>query len=61
VPYVVAIAKLAEQPRSLLVLANMVSDVAPDDLRIGMPVRIVYEDIPGEDFTMYKFAPAHAG
>jgi uncharacterized OB-fold protein len=61
VPYIVAIAKLAEQPRSLLVLANMVSDVAPDDVRIGMPVRIVYEDIPGEDFTMYKFAPADAG
>jgi hypothetical protein len=58
VPYVIVLGKLVEQPRSLLVLANLVDGVDPASVRIGMPIRLVYEDIPDEDFTMYKFAPA---
>jgi uncharacterized OB-fold protein len=58
VPYVIVLGKLAEHPRNCLVLANMVDGVRPEDVKIGMPIRIAYEDIPGEDFTMYKFAPA---
>ena len=60
VPYVIVLGKLAEAPRSLIVLATMVSDVAPENVTIGMPLRIVYEDIADEDLTMYKFAPAIA-
>ena len=58
VPYVIVLGKLVEQPRSLLVLANLVDGVDPASVKIGMPIRLVYEDIPEEDFTMYKFAPA---
>jgi uncharacterized OB-fold protein len=58
VPYVIVLGKLVEQPRSLLVLANLVDGVDPASVEIGMPIRLVYEDIPEEDFTMYKFAPA---
>jgi len=57
VPYTVVLGKLAEQPRSLIVLANMVADVPPETVSIGQPIQIVYEDIPEEDITIYKFAP----
>jgi uncharacterized OB-fold protein len=56
-PYVVALVKLAEEPRSCLVTANIV-DCDPHSVEIGMPVKVVYEDIPDEDITMYHFAPA---
>jgi hypothetical protein len=29
-----------------------------DEIRIGIPVHVVYEDIDGEDVTMYRFVPA---
>lgn len=56
VPYTIVLGKLAEAPRSLIVTATMVDGV--EDISIGMPIRIVYEDIPEEDFTIYKFAPS---
>jgi uncharacterized OB-fold protein len=56
-PYVVVLGKLREEPRSMIVTANLLG-VDPADVRIGMPIRIVYEDIPEEDITMYRFAPA---
>ncbi len=57
VPYVVVLGKLVEEPRSLIVLADMVADCPPESVSIGMPIEIAYEDIPEEDFTMYRFAP----
>jgi hypothetical protein len=57
VPYVVVLGKLVEEPRSLIVLADMVADCPPESVEIGMPIEIAYEDIPEEDFTMYRFAP----
>jgi len=53
-PYVVGMLELAERPRSLVVLGNVI-DVPHDELHIGMPLKIVYEDIPGEDITMWRF------
>jgi uncharacterized OB-fold protein len=53
-PYIVALVELKERPRSLVVLGNVV-DTAPDRLEIGMAMKIVYEDIPGEDITLWRF------
>jgi uncharacterized protein len=52
--YVVALVELAERPRSIVLLGNVV-DVAEEELRIGMPMTIVYEDIPDEDITLWRF------
>ena len=60
VPYVVVLGKLVEEPRSLIVLADMVAECPPESVTIGMPIEIAYEDIPEEDFTMYRFAPKDA-
>jgi uncharacterized OB-fold protein len=60
VPYVVVLAKLAEQPRSLIVLGNLV-DCPPEKVTVGMPLRVVYESIPDEDITIWRFAPAKDG
>ena len=35
-----------------------VIDIVPKDVKVGMPVEIVYEDHPSEDFTLPKFRPA---
>jgi uncharacterized OB-fold protein len=53
-PYVVALVELVERPRSLVVLGNIVS-VPHDQLHIGMPMKIVYEDIANEDITLWRF------
>ena len=53
-PYVVALVELAERPRSMVVLGNVV-DTPLDSLEIGMPMHIVYEDIAGEDITLWRF------
>jgi uncharacterized OB-fold protein len=55
--YVVALMELTERPRSIVVLGNVVG-VAPEELRMGMPMKIVYEDIADEDITLWRFAPA---
>jgi uncharacterized OB-fold protein len=57
VPYAVVLAKLAEEPRGCIVLGNTVG-IDPADLYVGMPLRIVFEEIPGEDVTVYRFAAA---
>lgn len=51
-PYNVAVVELEEGPR----MVTNITGVANDDLRIGMPVRAVYEDVTG-DFTLVKFTP----
>jgi uncharacterized protein len=54
VPYVLALGQLVEQPRACNVLANLVG-VDPETVRIGMPIKIGYVDIPDEDVTMYQW------
>jgi uncharacterized OB-fold protein len=57
VPYITAAIELEERPLKCLVLSWVVN-CSPEDVRIGMPVRMIFEDIPNEDFTLYKFEPA---
>jgi uncharacterized OB-fold protein len=51
---VIALGELAEQPRPCLVLGNLVG-TAIEDIRVGMPIEIAYEDVPGEDITMWRW------
>jgi uncharacterized protein len=57
VPHVFALIELEERPRTLTVLSNIVG-CDPDDVHIGMPVQVVFDDIPEHNITLYKFAPA---
>jgi uncharacterized OB-fold protein len=54
VPYVVVLGELTERPRPCLVLANLVG-TDPDHVRVGMPIQIAYQDIPGEDVTLWRW------
>lgn len=54
VPYIVAMGELVEQPRPCLVLANLVG-TPPASLSIGQQLKIAYEDVPGEDATVYHW------
>jgi len=53
-PYVEAFMKLDEEPGALLVHGNLVG-VPHDEIRIGMPLRIGYFDVPGHDMTLFQF------
>jgi uncharacterized OB-fold protein len=53
-PYVVALVELKERPRSLVVLGNVI-EVPHEELHIGMAMKIVFEDIPNEDITLWRF------
>lgn len=52
-PHTVVLVDLEEGPR---VVSNVV-DVAAEDLEIGMPVQVVFEDVD-DDLTLYKFERA---
>jgi uncharacterized protein len=54
VPYIVVLGELTERPRPCLVLANLVG-TDPDQVRVGMPIQIAYQDIPGEDITLWRW------
>ena len=54
VPYVVGLAELVEQPRPCIVLGTIVG-VDHADLHVGMPLQIAFEDIPGENVTMWHW------
>lgn len=54
VPYVVAMGELIEQPRTCLVIANLIGS-PPESLRIGQALKIAFEDIPCEDMTTYHW------
>ena len=56
VPYVMALGQLTEQPRPCNVLANLVG-IDPYQVEIGMPVKIGYVEVPGEDITLYQWLP----
>lgn len=51
-PYNVSLIDLDEGPR----LISNVIDCAVDQVKIGMPVQVIYED--NEDYTLPKFRPA---
>ena len=51
VPYAVVIVKLKEGAK---MISNLLG-IAPHDVRIGMPVRVVFEPL-GDDVTLPKFA-----
>jgi uncharacterized OB-fold protein len=53
VPYAVVLVQLEEGPR---LTSNLVG-VSPHEIRIGMPVRVVFEDV-ADDVTLPKFALA---
>lgn len=53
-PYVVALVELTEQP-GLRLVTNIVG-CAPSEVRIGMPVRVVFEEI--DDVALPLFEPA---
>jgi hypothetical protein len=53
-PYVIALAELVEQPRPCLVLGSLVGS-PPEEVRIGMPLTIAYQEIPGENITMWRW------
>ena len=56
VPYVLALVEFPEGPRTPVVLGTMV-DVDPDAVEVGMPVKVVYEEVPDENVTIWHFAP----
>ena len=57
IPFTVAAVELKEKPLRCLVMSWIV-DCDAEGVYIGMPVKVKFEDIPGEDTTIYKFAPA---
>jgi len=56
VPYVLVLVELAEQPQPMIVL-GLLEDCPHADVRVGLPVTVTFHDIPGEDVTLYRFAP----
>ncbi len=50
VPYAVVLIELDEGVR----LISNLMDIEPDEIEIGMPVEVVFDDI-SEDLTLYKF------
>jgi hypothetical protein len=54
-PYVAALVDLVEQD-GLRLVTNLVN-VTIADVRIGMPVRVVFFDLEGEDVTLAYFEP----
>jgi len=59
VPYVVVLAKLTEEPRPCIVTANLIG-IDPEAIKVGLPIQVVYEDLPEEDLTVFRFSPADA-
>lgn len=53
VPYVIAIVELAEGPR----VVSGIRGAAPEQVRVGMPVRAVFEEVTPE-VTLPQFAPS---
>ena len=53
VPYNVALIQLAEGPR---MFSNVVG-VPNDAITVGMPVRVVFDPVPGTDVVLPRFEP----
>jgi len=54
-PYVVAVVELEGAPGVRLV-ANVV-DTEVEDVHVGMPVEVVWEDVEGTPVSVYRFRP----
>jgi uncharacterized OB-fold protein len=57
VPYVVGLVEMELPPggkRGVIVLGNVVG-VPHDELRVGMPLKMTFKDIEGEDVTLWEF------
>ena len=52
-PFIVVMVELIEGPR---IISHLI-DCAPDQVQIGMPVVVVFEDVTTE-VSLYKFRPA---
>jgi uncharacterized OB-fold protein len=50
-PQFLAVVELAEGPK----LTTELVGIAAEDVRIGMPLTAVFDDVPGEDVTLLKF------
>jgi uncharacterized OB-fold protein len=55
VPYVIGLVELDDAP-GVRVLSNVVQ-IAPQDVRVGMRVKVIYEDAT-EEMSLFKFVPA---
>jgi len=55
VPFIIAVVELEEQP-GLKLVTNLL-ECTEDDVTIGMPVEVVFEDVT-EDLTFPQFRPA---
>jgi uncharacterized OB-fold protein len=53
-PYVVAIVELAEGPR----VTTSIVDCPPDDVRVGMPVRLTFDEVGDDGIALPLFRPA---
>jgi uncharacterized OB-fold protein len=53
-PYVVGIVRLAEGPR----MTSSLVDCPLDELRVGLPVRVRFDEVSGLDVPIPVFAPA---
>jgi uncharacterized protein len=58
-PYVVALVNMdvTGGPRGVVVLGILV-DTPHDQLKVDMPVKMVFKDIEGEDVTLWQFTAA---
>ena len=56
-PYVIAVVELEEGPR---VTTNVVG-CEPEDVRVGMPVELTFEEKGEDGFALPLFRPAGAG
>lgn len=52
-PQLIAVVELDEGPKVTTELVG----VRPEAIRIGMRVRAVFDDVPGREMTLLKFAP----
>jgi uncharacterized OB-fold protein len=60
IPYVLAVIELEEQ-ENLKLVSNIV-DIDPDDVRIGMPVEVTFQEVsPGYTLPLFKPAAGTAG
>ncbi len=53
-PVILAVVELEEQER-LLMSSNLIG-IAPEDLRIGLPLEALFEDVT-DDCTLVQFGP----
>lgn len=56
VPYAVVVVKLKEGAK----MNSNLKGIAPDAIKIGMPVKVVFEDV-SDEVTLPKFVPREAG